>query len=126
MRDKFTPTKKRILIVEDDKDIAGTMSRALERMDYAVVGVISTGDEIVEKVFTTQPDVVLMDVVLDGTIDGIEAGRRIEEFVNVPIIFITGHANIAAEMRSNRRFRLLKPFSSEDLKDAIENAASQS
>ena len=125
MQDKFTPIKKRILVVEDDKDIAETMSRTLERMEYTVVDVVSSGDEIVEKVFNTRPDVVLMDVVLDGTINGIEASRRIEEFVNVPIIFVTGHADIAAAMRSNRRFPLLKPFSKEDLKDAIENAISQ-
>lgn len=119
------PDKKKILIIEDDKDIAEAMARTLERMDYQVVGSLPAGDAIVEKVFETRPDVVIMDVVLDGKINGIQAGRELDQFVNVPIVFVTGHSDIASAMRSNRRFPLLKPFTKESLQEAIETVLSE-
>lgn len=113
---------QRILIADDDAAIAETMTGVLEKLGYHVVGIVSTGEAAVNEAVNKHPDLVIMDVVLDGTINGIEASRQIEEFMNVPIIFMTGHRNIAAAMRANKRTILAKPFTSQELQQSIEAA----
>ncbi len=110
---------KKILIADDDAAIAESMTGALKKLGYHVVGVVSTGEAAVNEAVNKHPDLVIMDVVLDGTINGIEASRQIEEFMNVPIIFMTGHRNVAAAMQANRRIVLHKPFTSKELQETI-------
>ncbi len=116
----MTCAQKKILIVDDDTTIAETTARMLERLDYRVVGIVSTGEAAVNETINRHPDVVIMDVVLDGTINGIEASCQIGEFLNVPVIFMTGHHNISAAMQANKRTILRKPFTSRDLQETIE------
>lgn len=116
------PKKKKIFLVEDDTDVAQSMAQAMEKMGYQVVAIVPTGEEIVEQIFKKHPDIVIMDVVLEGSLNGIETGHEIQKFLNIPIIFITGHGNIASAMKSNQRIPLMKPFSKEDLARAIETA----
>jgi DNA-binding response OmpR family regulator len=111
---------KKILIVDDDATIAETTARTLERMNYRIVGIASTGEAAVNETINSHPDVVIMDVVLGGTINGIEASCQIGEFLNVPVIFMTGHRNISTAMQANKRAILHKPFTSKELQEAIE------
>ncbi|OGX37998.1 MAG: hypothetical protein A3G91_04280 [Omnitrophica WOR_2 bacterium RIFCSPLOWO2_12_FULL_50_9] len=113
---------KKILIADDDPAIAETMTGVLEKLGYHVVGIVSTGEAAVNEAVNKHPDLVIMDVVLDGTINGIEASRQIEEFMNVPIIFMTGHRNVAAAMQANRRIVLHKPFTNKELQETIETS----
>lgn len=113
---------QRILIADDDAAIAETMTGVLEKLGYHVVGIVSTGEAAVNEAVNKHPDLVIMDVVLGGTINGIEASRQIEEFINVPIIFMTGHRNIAAAMQANRRIVLHKPFTGKELQETIKAA----
>ena len=115
-------TLKKILIVEDDEDIAGPLERTIRRMGYESAGVLSTGEEAVAKVAQIRPDVIIMDVVLGGRLTGIEASKKLDPALKLPIIFITGYRPIAAAMEANNRFPLSKPFSAHDLKKAIETA----
>ncbi len=115
-------TTKKILIVEDDADIAGPLDRTIRRLGYESAGVISTGEEAVAKVSQIRPDVIIMDVVLGGRMTGIEASKQLDPALNLPIIFITGYRPIAAAMEANNRIPLFKPFSAHDLKKAIETA----
>ncbi|MBI5150943.1 MAG: response regulator [Candidatus Omnitrophica bacterium] len=113
---------KKILIVEDDPDIAQATAKALEKLGFEAAGIFNKGEEAVEKVFTIHPDLVIMDVVLDGQISGIETGRHLDQFLNIPIVFVTGHRDVAAAMGANHRVALLKPFTVQELQKAIEAA----
>jgi len=115
-------TPKRILIVEDDVDIAGPLERTIRRIGYESAGILSTGEEAVAKVSEIRPDVIIMDVVLGGRMTGIEASKQIDPALSLPIIFITGYRPVAAAMEANNRFPLSKPFNAQDLKKAIETA----
>lgn len=115
-------TPKRILIVEDDEDIAGPLERTIRRMGYESAGILSTGEEAVAKVSEIRPDVIIMDVVLGGRMTGIEASKQLDPALKLPIIFITGYRPVAAAMEANNRIPLSKPFSAHDLKTAIEAA----
>ena len=115
-------TPKRILIVEDDEDIAGPLERTIRRLGYESAGVLTTGEEAVAQAPQIRPDVIIMDVVLGGRVTGIEASKQIDPALKLPIIFITGYRPIAAAMEANNRFPLSKPFSAHDLKKAIEAA----
>ncbi len=115
-------TSKRILIVEDDEDIAQPLERTIRRLGYESAGVLSTGEEAVAKAPQIRPDVIIMDVVLGGRMTGIEASKQLDPALKLPIIFITGYRPVAAAMEANNRFPLSKPFSAHDLKKAIETA----
>ena len=83
--------QKSILIVEDEVMLSAWLKIQLEDEGYEVCGSFTTGEEAVEFVKETKPDVILMDINLVGKIDGIEAAEVITEKSNIPIIFMTGY-----------------------------------
>lgn len=111
--------RKTILIVDNDAEVAGMLAKAVVKMGYAVAAVVSTGEEAVEKVPLLWPDLVIMDVILDGALDGIQAGRYIEECYHTPSIYVTGYPDRVAELESHGKVPLVKPFTIENLKAAI-------
>lgn len=111
--------RKTILIVDNDADIAEMMARAIYKIGYSTAAIVSTGEEAIEKTSILQPDLVIMDVVLDGVIDGIRAGQYIEDHYNIPSIYVTGHPEKAAELEGRGKVPLVKPFTLENLKTAI-------
>lgn len=110
---------KKILIVEDDEDTAGPMANALDRLGYHVVAVLSSAEEAIEKAAANPPDLVIMDVILKGTLDGIQAGRHLEDRLGLPVVYITGYLDKAGILEGEGRVPLLKPFTMEDLQTAI-------
>jgi diguanylate cyclase (GGDEF)-like protein len=80
-----------ILLVEDNAVVAFEMQHRLHQLGYTVQGIIATGEEAVEAVKTQPPSLILMDIYLDGPMDGIEAAQKILEIAQIPIIFLTGH-----------------------------------
>lgn len=119
-----------ILIVEDDPIIAADLQDRLEEMGYHPLGPVARGEEapaFFEK--NSLPDLVIMDVHLEGEWDGIETTRRIQEKHDVPIIFLTSNSDDAtfSKAKSTKPAAFLsKPFRGRDLKHAIELAISQS
>ena len=115
-----------ILIVEDDPIIAADLQDRLEEMGYHVLGPVAAGEDA--PAFFAQPispDLVIMDVHLEGEWDGIETTRRILEKHQVPIIFLTSNsddATFAAAKQVKPQAFLSKPFRGRDLKHAIELA----
>ncbi len=85
--------RARILIVEDEQIVALHLKDMLESFGYEIIGIFSTGKEAVEWAIEHKPDMVLMDIVLDGDINGIEAAREIHKKAIVPIIYITANAD---------------------------------
>lgn len=116
----IAPIGRHILIVEDDQSIAGEMTKTLERMGCEVTGVFTSGEEFVEKAAKLpRPDLVIMDVSLAGSMDGIQTGKYVESQLKLPVIYITGYREKAAMLEEKGRVPLLKPFTTDDLRAAI-------
>lgn len=81
--------KKKILIVEDERLIGLILTKELEKNGYKVCSVLESGEEAVDFAQGEKLDAIIMDVFLNGTMDGIEAAGRIREQSTVPIIFLT-------------------------------------
>ncbi|HEQ72049.1 MAG TPA: response regulator, partial [Spirochaetia bacterium] len=86
-------TKPRVLVVEDEGLVALELKEALSKMGYGVSNVVSSGNEALDSVVADCPDLILMDIRLDGPLDGIETARRIKEICNIPVIYLTADIN---------------------------------
>jgi PAS domain S-box-containing protein len=116
---------KRILIVEDEGIIAKDIERTLAKLAYEVIAVVSTGEEAILQAGASRPDLVLMDVMLKGDIDGIEAARRIRKKYGTPVVYLTafGDATTLQRAIATAPFGyILKPFEDRDLHAAVESA----
>ncbi len=115
----------KILIVEDERIIASGIKKNLETMGYTVVDIASTGPQAISKSEIYKPDLVLMDIVLKGEMNGIEAALEITNRFNVPIIYLTAYADdeiLEKAMITEPYGYLIKPFSDAELKANIEMA----
>ncbi|MEN6443689.1 MAG: response regulator [Methanoregula sp.] len=114
-----------VLIVEDDEIISGLIAVMLEKKGYHVAGKVITGEDAIMRAAETVPDIVLMDINLAGTLDGIAAARYIFSFFRIPIIFLTGQCDDdvlnRAKIAEPYGF-ILKPFTANDLTSNIEIA----
>jgi len=118
-------SRRRILIVEDIAMIADFMALILNRHGYDVAGVVATGEEAIEAAGLAAPDLVLMDVRLEGFIDGVEAASRIRKNCDVPVVFVSAHTDpaiITKAMAAGANSYLIKPFKGKDLLFALERA----
>lgn len=115
----------KILIVEDQIIVARDEQHILEALGYTVVGAAATGEGAITLAETLQPDLVLMDVMLKGEMDGIEAARHIRERFDIPVIFVTAYADQSTLQRAKLIGPfgyILKPFEEHDLGTNIEMA----
>jgi len=115
----------RILIVEDESLVARDIENMAVSQGYEVCGIASTGDQAIEMAAESQPDLVLMDVVIKGSLDGISAAEKIWESYRIPIIYVTAYADehTLKRARLTEAFGyILKPFDERELKIAIEMA----
>ena len=85
----------KVLIVEDDKIIVDIEQWRLSKLGYDVCGSAGTGAEAMNCVATMQPDIVLMDIHLEGEIDGIETAGRIKKEFDIPVIIVSAHIDEA-------------------------------
>jgi len=119
------PTFIQILIVEDDEIISNLISVILEKKGYVVAGKVTTGEDAVMKAAEFQPDLVLMDINLAGSIDGIIAAQYINSIFHIPVIFLTGQCDdntlTRAKVAEPYGF-ILKPFNSNEIVSNIEIA----
>ncbi len=117
--------KKKILIVEDDKIAAKDLAEQLQELDYDVVGSFPTGEESIVFAKHNNPDLILMDIVLRGEIDGIDTAAEILRFYNVPIIYVSGSFDERtiqrAKVTDNYGY-ILKPYEKHHLYAMIEMA----
>ncbi len=117
-----------ILIVEDESIVALDIQDKVERLGYSVLAVVSSGENAIEEVKKSQPDLVLMDIVLKGEIDGIETAERIREHFDIPIIYLTAHSDNQTLKRAKITGPfgyLVKPFVDSELRSAIEAVLSK-
>jgi CheY-like chemotaxis protein len=116
----------RILIAEDEFLIFEDVKYKIDRLGHTVVAHATTGEAAIEHAAKTKPELVLMDVRLRGSMNGIEAARLIQERHAVPMVYVTAHAKtIQRELNAERReFVLMKPFSLAQLEAVILTALS--
>ena len=83
----------KILVVEDETVIAMELELQLKKMGYDVVGRAGSGVGAIEKATELHPDLILMDIVMPGGMDGIGASKQIISTQNIPVIFLTAYAD---------------------------------
>ena len=86
-KEKVKPPKK-ILVVEDENLIAMEIQDRLKALGYNVPAVVPSGEEAVNLTSQIKPDLVLMDIRLNGSMDGIEAAKQIRKHLDIPIVFL--------------------------------------
>jgi len=116
---------ERILIVEDEKIIAIDLQRRLERFGYNVVGMAGEGAEAVTLALELEPDIILMDIMLAGGIDGVQAAKTIKASKDIPFIFLTAYTDEKTLERAKEvqpYGYILKPFKERELYTTIDIA----
>ena len=115
-------TSAHILIAEDEVLVATDLRDQLRRLGYRTGAIVRSGDEAVRWTINTRPDLVLMDVRLEG-MDGLEAARWIESVTQTPIIYLTGFPGVfisKPEEMLGAALCLTKPVRMSDLQAVIE------
>ena len=117
--------KPRILIIEDDAIEAMDIKINLESMGYEVSDTVSYGEEALLKLSQNKPDLVLIDIVIKGSIDGLEVDQKIKDDFDMPFIFLTSHLEektIEKAKLTEPYADIIKPFDASELKISIEIA----
>ena len=117
--------KTTVLIVEDEAIVAADLAGKLGLLGYEVVGTAASGKDAVDLACSLKPEVVLMDIRLQGPMDGIEAAEEIGSRFDVPLIYLTAHSDTATLDRaklSGPFGYILKPFEERELSTTIEMA----
>lgn len=112
-----------VLIVEDEGILAVGLKKKLERLGYNVPAIASSGEEAIELAARFRPDLVLMDIVLKGKMDGIEAADKIRSTLKIPIIYLTAYSDESTIRRAKitEPFGyLVKPYNDKELQIALE------
>lgn len=115
----------KILVVEDESIVAMDIKNRLMRLGYDVPSIAYAGEEAVEKATKIRPDLVLMDIMLRGEMDGIEAVRQIHERLDVPVVYLTAFSDEDTLQRAKITgpfAYIIKPFEDRELHVALEIA----
>ncbi|MFN8458305.1 MAG: response regulator [Anaerolineae bacterium] len=118
-------SKPQIMVVEDEGIVALSLQTHLKSFGYEVPVVVASGEEAIRYVRIIQPDLILMDIRLDGSMDGIEAAANIRSYVDIPIIYLTANSDEETLQRAKITEPygyLLKPFEERELHTTIETA----
>ncbi|PKL58382.1 MAG: two-component system response regulator, partial [Methanomicrobiales archaeon HGW-Methanomicrobiales-5] len=114
-----------IFIAEDELIEAEDIRTTLEKQGYPVAGIARSGESVLELLKVIKPDLVLMDIHLAGALDGIDTAEKIRNLYNIPVIFLTAHADdttLARAKITEPYGYVLKPFDERELHSAIEMA----
>lgn len=115
----------KILIVEDENIIALDIRAMLEDLGYMVSAIASSGEESIKKASRIKPDLVLMDVKLKGSLDGVSAGQEISRQFRIPIVYLTAYSDkttidrINNGKNGNSPVVINKPFDEGELRTVI-------
>ncbi|MBF0336479.1 MAG: response regulator [Nitrospirae bacterium] len=112
------PTGINILVVEDEIVIARDIESKLKKIGYNVPAIAASGEEAIKLAGEVHPTLILMDIMLEGKMDGVEAAGQIDKLYGIPIIYLTAHSDLDTLHRAKitEPFGyILKPFSQRDL-----------
>lgn len=117
--------KINVLVVEDESIVSKDIQHSLKKLGYNVVGAASTGEKAIDLATGTLPDIILMDIMLKGDMNGIEAADEIRKACSIPVIFLTAYADestLSKAKITEPYGYILKPFKEIDLHTTIEMA----
>ena len=118
----------RILVVEDDTAVTAVLSVTLPKLGYVVAGIVSTGEAAIEHIERERPDLAMMDIRLEGRMDGIKTAQVIRDQFGVPVVYMTAYTGTLAfqcALGTDPRTQLSKPFTKQDIQVAVDLALSQ-
>lgn len=114
--------EERILIVEDEHIVAMGIKRMLKNIGYTPVGIASSGEDAISKAESTFPDLVLMDIMLKGETNGIEAAKEIKALFGIPVVYLTACSEsiiVGNAWKTEPSGYIVKPFDEKDLQKSI-------
>lgn len=115
----------KILVVEDESIIALNIKKKLKSFGYTVPAIVSTGEEAIKMTEITFPDLILMDVMLKGDMDGVQAIEEIRKRFDIPVIYLTAYSDdeVLERAKLTQPYGyIVKPFKANDLRTNIEIA----
>ena len=118
-------SKINILVVEDESIVSKDIQHSLNKLGYNVVGAASTGEKALELARSERPDIVLMDIMLKGQMNGIETAEIIRNEMSIPVVFLTAYADestLSKAKVTEPYGYIIKPFKEIDLHTSIEMA----
>ncbi|RNI14875.1 response regulator [Methanohalophilus sp. RSK] len=116
---------EKILVVEDENIVALGIKKMLKGMGFRVPSIAASGEEAIQKAEITFPDLVLMDIMLKGEIDGIEAAEKIYDTMDIPVVYLTAYSDdkmLERAKRTNPYGYIMKPFEEKSLQSTIKLA----
>lgn len=120
--------KTRVLIVEDEVLQGLYLKEVLKQKEYNIVGLVDSGSEAIKYTKKMKPDIILMDIILKGEMDGIDAAAKIQTELDIPVIFLTANVdeyNLNRATKTDPYGYLIKPIQVFELYSAIETALSK-
>jgi DNA-binding LytR/AlgR family response regulator len=114
-----------VLVVEDESIVSKDIQHSLKKLGYNVVGAAATGEKALELIKSESPDIILMDIMLKGNMNGIEVSEQVKKEFNIPIIFLTAYADestLSKAKVTEPYGYIIKPFKEIDLHTSIEMA----
>jgi PAS domain S-box-containing protein len=115
----------KVLIVEDERLVALDLSQMVTRFGFEVCGIASNGDEAIQMVSSLKPDIVLLDIFIEGNSDGIDVASRIRAMNDIPFIYVTASSDAETFERAKLTQPygyIIKPFEEHSVYAAIETA----
>jgi signal transduction histidine kinase len=115
--------KTKVMVVEDERIVALNLQRRLAKLGYEISSVVTSGSQALRHIEQDRPDIVLMDVNIEGDIDGIETASRIPEEYNLPVVYLTAYSEEVTLQRARTTQPygfLLKPISERELHATIQ------
>jgi len=117
-----------ILVVEDEAIVAVDIQDTLKRLGYEVPAIAFSGEEAVKKAEELHPDLVVMNIAIRGTMDGIAAAQKIRDQFNIPVVYLTGYMDGERLKRAQATAPfsyVIKPFEERELHSTIERALNE-
>lgn len=118
----------KILIVEDEMIIAMDLQKVLMNYNYSVCSIVCSGFEAIKKVYEEKPDLILMDIMIPGELNGIDTAKIIRNEFDVPVVFLTAlndDENYMSAYEVSKYGYIVKPYNENELRGIIENAIKQ-
>lgn len=113
---------KKVLIVEDDMILMMINKKYIQSLGHQIVAAVTDGESAIKAAKELLPDYILMDIRIEGDLDGIETAEKINEFANIPIIYVSGNSDPKTKERAEKTNMcgfFIKPISVELLKSVI-------
>lgn len=118
-------SKANVLVVEDESIVSKDIQLSLKNLGYNVVGAAATGEKALELASMENPDIILMDIMLKGSMTGIDVAEEIKASMNIPVIYLTAYsdeATVGKAKHTEPYGYVIKPFREVDLQTTIEMA----